>query len=55
MKLDEVKIQNFRGYRGCIGIPIENMTAFVGRNDVGKSTVLDALDIFFNDKLKVSQ
>jgi len=55
MKLDEVKIQNFRGYRGCIEIPIENMTAFVGRNDVGKSTVLDALDIFFNDKNAISK
>lgn len=25
------------------------MTAFVGKNDVGKSTILEALDIFFND------
>jgi predicted ATP-dependent endonuclease of OLD family len=31
------------------------MTAFVGRNDVGKSTVLDALDIFFNDKYAISK
>ena len=50
MKLTSVKIQNFRGYKDCIEIPLTNLTAFVGRNDVGKSTVLDALDIFFNDK-----
>lgn len=25
------------------------MTAFIGKNDIGKSTVLEALDIFFNE------
>lgn len=50
MELKAMNIQNFRGYKGCINIPFEKMTAFVGRNDVGKSTILDALDIFFNDK-----
>ena len=50
MKLISAKIQNFRGYKDCIEIPFTDLTAFVGRNDVGKSTILDALDIFFNDK-----
>jgi len=30
-------------------IDIGDLTAFVGKNDVGKSTVLEALDIFLND------
>jgi len=25
----------------------------IGKNDVGKSTILDALDIFFNDEVKI--
>ncbi|WP_321301794.1 ATP-binding protein [uncultured Sphaerochaeta sp.] len=50
MKLASVKIQNFRGYKDSIEISFTDLTAFVGRNDVGKSTILDALDIFFNDK-----
>jgi len=34
-------------YKGRTLIPIDQLTAFIGRNDVGKSTVLEALDIFF--------
>ena len=49
MKLKEVKLQNFRGYRDEVTITFENMTVLIGRNDAGKSSILDALDIFFND------
>ncbi|WP_394332257.1 ATP-binding protein [Chryseobacterium taichungense] len=28
---------------------LDDLTAFVGKNDIGKSTILEALDIFFND------
>lgn len=49
MKLDSVKIKNFRSYKDEIEIKINDLTAFVGKNDIGKSTVLEALDIFFND------
>ena len=48
MKLREVIIKNFRGYVNETRIPIDNLTAFIGQNDVGKSTILEALDIFFN-------
>lgn len=44
-----MKIKNFRGYRDSTSINIQELTAFVGKNDSGKSTVLEALDIFFND------
>ena len=48
MKLHSVKIKNFRGYNQETTIPIsENITGVVGRNDFGKSSVLEALDIFF--------
>ena len=50
MKLEKIKIKNFRGYKDEVIIDIKNLTAFVGKNDVGKSTILEALDIFFNDK-----
>ena len=48
MKLVKFKIKNFRGYQKETIIDFENLTAFVGKNDVGKSTILESLDIFFN-------
>lgn len=48
MRLKSVKLTNFRGYQGTTIIPIdEAMTGIVGRNDFGKSTILEALAIFF--------
>lgn len=47
MKLKAVTLQNFRRYREHTTIPIDQLTAFIGRNDAGKSTILEALDIFF--------
>ncbi|BFK94157.1 AAA family ATPase [Blautia producta] len=49
MKIHSLKIKNFRGYRDEIEITFDDLTVFVGRNDIGKSTILEALDIFFND------
>lgn len=49
MKLKEVRIRNFRGYKDEISITFDDLTTLVGRNDAGKSTILDALDIFLND------
>lgn len=46
MKLTKLKIKNFRGYKEEIAIDFDNLTAFVGKNDIGKSTILEALDIF---------
>ncbi len=51
MKLETVKIKNFRGYKSETIIPISDLTAFIGKNDAGKSTVLEALEIFFNNSL----
>ncbi|EAJ1632124.1 ATP-binding protein [Campylobacter upsaliensis] len=48
MKIYQVKIKNFRSYVNEIIVDFEDLTAFVGKNDIGKSTILEALDIFFD-------
>ena len=51
MRLKELVICNFRGYRDRTSISFEDcLTAITGRNDAGKSTILEALEIFFNNK-----
>lgn len=49
MKLHSIKLKNFRSYKDETEIIIDDLTVFVGKNDIGKSTVLEALEIFFND------
>jgi predicted ATP-dependent endonuclease of OLD family len=50
MKLAKVIIKNFRGYSGEHVIDLESdLTALVGKNDAGKSTILEGLEIFFGD------
>lgn len=55
MKLKKVILHNFRGYSRMTEIPIDQLTALIGKNDVGKSTILDALDVFFNkNKMEIA-
>lgn len=49
MKIRAVGIKGFRGYSSPIQVKVGDLLALVGKNDIGKSTVLEALDIFFND------
>ena len=49
MKLVRLRLKNFRCYKDEIPVDFVDLTAFIGRNDVGKSSVMDALDIFLND------
>ena len=49
MRLVEVKLSNFRSYEQGTAITVDPLTVLIGKNDAGKSSVLDALDIFFND------
>jgi len=46
MKLKSIYLKNFRAFAGETTIQVDNLTAFIGRNDAGKSTILEALDIF---------
>lgn len=49
MKIQSVRIQNFRTLRD-VSITFDAVTTFIGPNGTGKSTVLRALDWFFNGK-----
>ncbi|MBL8711257.1 MAG: ATP-binding protein [Alphaproteobacteria bacterium] len=51
MFIKEIIIKNFRGYQGEQRIPIGALTAFIGKNDAGKSSIFDALAIFFEHPL----
>jgi energy-coupling factor transporter ATP-binding protein EcfA2 len=51
MLLKEIIIKNYRGYKNEHHIPIEHLTAFIGKNDAGKSTIFDALAVFFEHPL----
>ncbi|GAA0322700.1 AAA family ATPase [Bacillus carboniphilus] len=55
MKLKTIKLRNFRGYKDTITVDFENLTAFIGKNDAGKSTILEALEIFFNNSMIVCE
>ena len=48
MRISSVRIKNFRGYLESTPMSVSAFTSIVGRNDVGKSTLLEALDIYFN-------
>lgn len=51
MKLKTLSLTNFRCYKETISIDFDNLTTFIGKNDIGKSTILEALEIFFNNDL----
>lgn len=50
MKLISLAVQNFRCFRDEVFTPIDDLTTFVGQNDIGKSSILEALEIFFNNE-----
>lgn len=50
MKIASITIENFRGYRKPTLIPFNDLTVLIGKNDIGKSTILEALDIFFENR-----
>ena len=49
MKIEKLILSNFRSYKEQIIIHFDDLNVFVGKNDIGKSTILEALDIFFNE------
>lgn len=48
MKLHSLYLKNFRGYREETINFSEGMNVIIGKNDIGKSTIMEALEIFFN-------
>ncbi|TFC87185.1 DUF2813 domain-containing protein [Cryobacterium sp. TmT2-59] len=51
MRLISVTIRGFRGYAEEQSLEVGDLTTIIGKNDVGKSTVLEALEIFFNNEV----
>lgn len=49
MKLARVRIRNFRCFQLETAIDLEDFSALIGRNDAGKSAVLDAIGLFFGE------
>jgi predicted ATPase len=53
LRLVEVVIENFRGFRQPARLQIDVLTAFVGKNDAGKSTILEALELILAKDAKL--
>ncbi|GKH60110.1 AAA family ATPase [Campylobacter ureolyticus] len=48
-----ILLKNFKVYSGLNYIPIStkyNFSAYIGDNGIGKSSILEALDTYFNDR-----
>lgn len=50
MKIVSLTLENFRSYKNPTTITFNDLTLLIGKNDVGKSTILEALDIFFDNR-----
>jgi Predicted ATP-dependent endonuclease of the OLD family len=51
MRLKTLKVKNFRSFLEETEVPVSNFTALIGKNEAGKSSLLEALEIFFNSEL----
>ena len=49
MRLLRIGMENFRCYKQFTQVHLGDLTTLIGKNECGKSTVLDALQIFFDD------
>ncbi|MCF8032895.1 MAG: ATP-binding protein [Desulfarculaceae bacterium] len=50
MKLVKTTLENYRRYAEPTIFALNDFTALIGKNDSGKSSLLEALDLFFNEK-----
>lgn len=51
MILKKLILKNFRGYELLFVEFDRNFNVIIGKNDIGKSTILEALEIFFNNNV----
>lgn len=49
MRLSRLMLRNFRCYKEAISIDFDDLTTIIGKNDAGKSTIMEALSIFFEE------
>jgi putative ATP-dependent endonuclease of OLD family len=54
MKIGSITVRNFRCLQD-VSIPLDQLTVLVGRNGVGKSCVLSALELFYNSDVIVGK
>ena len=47
MKLKTFEIRRFRSFDTKVELPLSDLTVLLGPNNLGKSTVLNALSVFF--------
>ena len=52
MRLVKIKLKNFRCYQSEMIFKVDDLTAIIGKNDIGKSAILEAMDAFFNDSIE---
>lgn len=52
MRIFDITIRNFRGIKHAKKIRCGSINTIVGRNDAGKSALIKALNVFFNEKIK---
>lgn len=50
MELEFIRLKNFQCFNDSEAIPLHKMTIFIGENDCGKTSILKALEFFFNDE-----
>lgn len=50
MKIVSLTLENFRSYRNPVTLSFNDLTVLIGKNDIGKSSILEALDIFFENR-----
>jgi len=50
MRLKKLKVSNFRCFKQETVIDFDDVTVLIGKNDSGKSSIFDALDIFLDEK-----
>lgn len=51
MKIKRVQIENFRSIKSVV-LNLMSYMVFVGKNNSGKSNLMKALDVFFNDSVE---
>ncbi|MDP2686985.1 MAG: ATP-binding protein [Aequorivita sp.] len=51
MKLEKLTIKNYRCYKDETIFKVDDLNCLIGKNDAGKSTIMEALDAFFNDNI----
>ncbi|MGH9426297.1 MAG: AAA family ATPase, partial [Terriglobia bacterium] len=48
MRLVQVNVSNFRCFKDETTVALDDLVVLIGKNDSGKSSLLDAMNIFFN-------